>query len=180
MRLVGKRIVMAIAEGYHEHEFWFPYYRFREEGATVVVAGPAVGVVLGEGRNGRDGLPAKILTSIAQETLEPRRDALYLPGGIWSPLELRAHEAMINLVRSSMRAGEIVAAICHAPWILVSAGVLVGRRISCARDMRVDAINAGATVVDEPCVSDGNLITAEYYAYLPEHLRAVITALEAK
>ena len=179
MSLDGKRIIIAIAEGYHEHEFWYPYYRFREEGAEVVAAGPKTGTVFGEGRNGRDGLPAVVTRTIEQELADARWDALYLPGGIWSPLALRAHPPMLGLVCLAMSQETPVAAICHATWVLASAGVLSGKRVSCPSDMATDATNAGATVAAEHCVVDGNLITAEYFAYLPEHLRAVIGVLTA-
>jgi protease I len=173
----GKRVVIVIAEGYHEHEFWYPYYRFREAGVEVAVAGPEAGTVLGEGRHGKDGLPAKIEVAVADELAEPRLDLLYLPGGVWSPMRLRAHEPTLALVRWAMEQNKLVAAICHATWILASAGVLAGRAVSCPRDMAADARNAGAVYSTEKCVVDGNLITAEYYAFLPEHLRAVVGAL---
>ncbi len=176
MKLKGYRAVIVIADGYHEHEFWFPYYRFKEEGAEVLVAGPEVKTVYGEGRHGTDGLPAEITHSVDQVTaLE--FDVLYLPGGIWSPLRLRSHLPTINLVRQAMTDEVIVAAICHAPWILVSADVIRGRRLTCPRDMAVDVTNAGGIYVEQPCVRDGNLITAIYFGYLPEHFQVLIPAM---
>jgi protease I len=179
MRLKGHKIVIVIADGYHEHEFWYPYYRFKEEGAQVIVAGPETGTVYGEGRNGMDGLPA-VITHTVKQAADLGYDAVYLPGGIYGPLELRAHEPTLELVRNAMANGAIVAAICHSPWILVSADVIRGRRLTCPEDIAPDVINAGGIYVKEKCVRDGNLITAEYYAYLPEHLRMLIPAIEEK
>jgi protease I len=176
MRLAGKTVVIPISDGYHEHEFWFPYYRFQEEGATVIPAAPSPGVVFGEGRHGKDGLPARITHTI-EKVAALDIDLLYLPGGIWSPLALRAHPPMLELVRSTMERGHLVAAICHAQWILVSAGVVGGRRLTCPPDMADDVRNAGGIYVEEKCVRDGNLITAVYFAYLPEQFRVLLPAL---
>jgi len=176
LRLQGRKVGILIANGYHEHEFWFPYYRFREEGAEVFVGGPAVGVVYGEGRNGRDGLAAKVTHTVEQVAEQPL-DVLYLPGGIYGPLELRAHRPTLALVRQAMGQGIIVAAICHGQWILVSAGVVKGRRLTCPPDMADDVKNAGGIYVADDWVRDGNLITAHYFAYLPEQFRLLIPAI---
>jgi protease I len=71
----------------------------------------------------------------------------------------------------------VVAAICHAQWILVSAGVVDGRRLTCPPDMADDVRNAGGIYVEERCVRDGNLVTAVYFAYLPEQFRVLIPAI---
>ena len=76
-----------------------------------------------------------------------------------------------------MEENKIVAAICHAPWILISAQVVRGRRISCPPDMTIDITNAGGIYTNKKCVRDGNLITAEYYAHLPEMFRTLIPVL---
>jgi protease I len=176
MRLAGKTVVMPVAEGVHDHEFWYPYYRFREEGARVVVAGPVKGTIFGEGRHGTDGLPLEVTHTI-DEVAGMAMDCLFIPGGIYGPLTLRAHEPTLALVRRVIATPTIVAAICHGQWVLVSAGVLRGRRLTCPDDMAADVINAGGDYVVEPAVRDGNLITAIYYAYLPEHFRLLIPAL---
>ena len=175
--LEGSRVAILIAEGYHDHEFWFPYYRFLEEGAEVVVAGPETGTVLGEGRHGKDGLPARVKHTV-QEIMEQEFDLVYIPGGIWAPLTLRAHQPTLDFVRKAMRDGIIVAAICHASWVLVSADLVNGRRIACPRDMAVDVKNAGGIHVEEGAVKDDNLITAVYFGYLPEQFRILIPALQ--
>ena len=176
MKLKGRRIAIIIADGYHEHEFWFPYYRFREEGAEVIVAGPELGIVYGEGRHGKDGLPAKVTHSVEQ-VADMNLDVLYLPGGIFSPLALRAHRPTLDLVRSAMENEIIVAAICHGQWILVSAGVIKGRRLTCPPDMADDVKNAGGIYIEEKCVRDKNLITAVYFAYLPEQFQVLMPAI---
>jgi protease I len=174
--LNGRRIALLIAEGYHEHEFWFPYYRLREAGAEVVVAGPELGSVRGEGPSGRDGLPAEV-THTVEQAAGMRPDAVYLPGGIYGPLRLRAHEPTLALVREAMRRGVVVAAICHAQWILVSAGVVRGRKLTGPPDMAVDITNAGGDYQKARAVRDGNLITAVYFGYLPEQFSLLMPAL---
>jgi protease I len=177
MDLKGVRILMVIADGYHDHEFWFPYYRFLEAGATVTVAGPAKGTVYGEGRHGLDGLPARATHTVTAAARRPF-DCLYLPGGIYGPLTLRAHAPTLDLVRRAMRTKKIVAAICHAQWILVSAGVVRGRTLTCPGDMAVDVTNAGGRFVRKAAVRDGNLITAVYFGYLPQQFRLLMPALK--
>jgi len=177
MELEGRRAILVIADGYHDHEFWFPYYRLKEAGLEITVAGPRVGTVYGEGRHGTDGLPAEV-THTVEEVADAEHDLLYLPGGLFCPMRLRAHTPTLDLVRKSMSEGVLVAAICHAQWTLVSADVVRGRRLTCPRDMSVDVINAGGIYVEEPCVRDGNLITAVYFAYLPQQFQVLIPALQ--
>jgi len=175
-RLEGCRVAIIIADGYHDHEFWFPYYRFREEGAEVVVAGPKPGTVYGEGLHGKDGLPAEVTHTI-EEIMEEDLDVVYLPGGLWAPMTLRAHSPTLQFVRKALEEDRIVAAICHASWILVSADLVRGRKIACPSDMAVDVSNAGGVYVDDASVRAGNLITAVYFGYLPEQLRLLVPAI---
>ena len=174
LRLLGKTVVIIIAEGYHDHEFWFPYYRFLEEGAKVIVAAPQAGIVYGEGRNGKDGLEAMadIKTDDLPETLP---DILFLPGGIYGPLELRAIQSVRNYVKRCMDANILVCAICHGPWILTAADVVRGKTVACPRDMQWDVTGAGGTYTTENVVLDGNLLTAHYYGNLPEMFQVLFT-----
>ena len=174
MRLKGKTAVILIAEGYHDHEFWFPYYRFVEEGAEVVVAAPKAGIVYGEGRNGKDGLEAMADIAISDLSTD-LPDILFLPGGIYGPLELRSIEAVRNYVKRCMDANRLVCAICHGPWILSAADVLKGRKVACPRDMQWDVTGAGGIYSPDPVVLDGNLLTAHYYGNLPEMFRVLFT-----
>ena len=175
-RLTGKTVVILIAEGYHEHEFWFPYYRFLEEDATVIVAAPQAGIVYGEGRNGKDGLEA-IADIAISELSENSPDILFLPGGIYGPLTLRNMESVQNYVRRCVDEGVLVCAICHAPWILISANVINGKTVSCPPDMSWDVVGAGATYSSEAVSLDGNLLTAVYFARLPEMFQVLFASI---
>lgn len=178
-RLTGRRIALLAAEGAHEHEFWVPYYRFVEEGATVIVAGPEKGqTYLGEGRSGKDGLHL-FPTDAAIADLDPEQlDALIIPGGIFGPLTLRNDAATLALVRQMDGRRKIIGAICHAQWVLVSADILRGRRCTSPDDMAVDMRNAGGNWVKQEAVRDGHLITSIYFGYLPAFLRLLIDAIE--
>jgi protease I len=177
-RLEGKTIALLSATGVHEHEFWVPYYRFREEGATVLVCGPEAGVVYrGEGRNGKDGLDLAPTDAAIAEVDADAIDALVIPGGIYGPLELRNHEPALRLLRAMDERGKVIGAICHGQWVLVSADVLRGRRATSPRDIAPDLRNAGAEWVDEEVVRDGNLVTAVYFGYLPGFLRTLVEAI---
>jgi protease I len=179
MELAGKRVGILIATGYHEHELLFPYYRLKEAGAEVIVAGPEGGVtVYGEGRHGMDGLPFETEVAIGELNAD-ELDAIHLPGGIYGPMFLRDREDVCALVRAMVERGRIVGAICHAPWILVSADVVRGRKVACPRDMAVDVRNAGAVYVEDHVVQDGPIVTGVYFGYLPEYMRVFMEAVAA-
>lgn len=180
-KLAGLRIALIIADGTHDHEYWFPYYRFREAGAEVITAAPRLGVFRGEGTDGKNGYPMKADTLVDELDVD-NLDALYLPGGIFGPMTLRFHQPTLKLVRDMMAADKIVASICHAQWILVSADVLRGRKVTGPRDMVVDMVNAGAIYEEDDGVQamslrDGKLFTSPGFMYLPEQFRDLMPAL---
>jgi protease I len=176
--LEGKTIGLMSATGVHEHEFWVPYYRFREEGAQILVCGLAAGIVYqGEGRNGKDGLDLAATDAAVADVDPDGIDALVIPGGIYGPLELRNHEPTLRLVRAMDECSKVIGAICHGQWVLVSADVLRGRRATSPRDIAPDLRNAGAEWVDEEVVRDGNLVTAVYFGYLPQFCRTLVEAI---
>ncbi|MGI6114968.1 DJ-1/PfpI family protein [Luoshenia tenuis] len=167
MRYQGKRVAIIVDTGTHDHEFWFPYYRFLEEGAQVVVAGLEPGQVLGEGVNGKDGLPIPVDCKIDELRAE-EIDLLFLPGGIYGPLRLRMYQPLIELVRACHARGTLICSICHAPWILISAGLVRGRTIACPPDIAVDIENAGGVPTEEPAVLDKGVLSSVYFGRLPE------------
>jgi protease I len=178
-RLRGRRIALLAATGVHEHEFWVPYYRFKEEGASVAVCGARQGAIYrGEGRHGQDGLDLARTEATCDEVDPESLDALVIPGGIYGPLALRANAGVLGLIRALHSRGKVIGAICHGQWVMVSAGILRGRKATSPGDIAVDLTNAGAEWVDQEAVRDGNLITAVYFGYLPAFLRLLIEAIE--
>jgi protease I len=104
-------------------------------------------------------------------------DAVLLPGGCWNPDALRADQHARDFVRAMFEAGKPTTAICHGQWVMVSAGILKGRRATAVWNIQIDLANAGATVPDEPCVVDGNLITARFPYDLPRLIQAMVRQL---
>jgi protease I len=178
-RLSGKKIAILAAEGTHEHEFWVPFYRFKEEDADVIVCGFEKGAVYkGEGRKGKEGCDLAPVDEKIDEVKADNIDALIIPGGIFGPLALRRHEPTLELVREMDKQKKVIGAICHAQWVLVSADILKGVRSTSPDDMAVDMKNAGAVWVNEEAVRDGHIITSIYFGYLPAFMRLLIEAIE--
>jgi protease I len=105
-------------------------------------------------------------------------DALVLPGGVVNPDKLRMDPKAIALVKDFAAAGKPIASICHGPWLLVEADVLRGRRATAWYSIRTDLKNAGATVIDEEVVVDGNLITSRMPSDIPAFTTAIVAALQ--
>jgi protease I len=103
-------------------------------------------------------------------------DGLVVPGG-WAPDKLRRYPAVLDLVRSVHQQGKIVAAICHAGWVLASAGIVKGRRVTGSAGIKDDLVNAGATWVDAPAFRDGNLVWGRVVEDIPDFCRELIQAL---
>ncbi len=170
MKLQGKKVAILIENNYQELEFWYPYHRLREEGAEVIVVGTGR-----DGYTSKFGYPAK--EDVKASDLDSSSvDAVVIPGG-YAPDLMRVDEGMINLVQKAHESGKIVAAICHAGWVLVSAGVLKGKKATAVRMIRDDMVNAGCEFVDAEVVRDGNLITSRVPVDLPAFMREIISAL---
>lgn len=171
MELQDKRVMIFIEEMFNTFEFWYPFYRLKEAGAEVVVVGPDKGQTY----TGKPGTEAG--SDAAAEAVSAREfDALVIPGG-YAPDRMRRHPAMVNLVRDMDAAGKVVAAICHAGWMLASAGILNGRRATSFFAIKDDMVHAGALWEDRDVVVDRNLITSRTPDDLPAFMRAVIQAL---
>jgi len=170
MKLTGKRVAVLVADLYQELEFWYPYLRLKEEGAEVVAVGPEEGEY-----KSKLGYPAKADLAAAMARAEDF-DAVIIPGG-YAPDYMRRSPELVALVRKMTEQGKVVAAICHGGWMLCSARVVKGKRVTSFYAIRDDLENAGATWVDKPVVRDGNLITSRVPSDLPAFLREVISAL---
>ena len=173
MRLSGKRVLILCGPDYEDMELHYPRYRLIEEGADVVVAGTGEATY-----KGKKGYPITVDAQVSD--LDARDfDAVVIPGG-YAPDHMRRSEALLCLVREMYEEGKTVAAICHAPWVAISAGILKGKRMTCVPAIKDDVINAGADYVDEPVVVDGNLVTSRRPDDLPMFLPAVIEAIASR
>ena len=171
MRLKGKRVAILAENLYQEMELWVPYYRLKEEGAEVRV----VGTGGAKGYASKHGYPVSVDLQ-AEAVSAMVFDAVIIPGG-YAPDLMRRSEAMVRLVREAFQHGKLVAAICHAGWMLVSAGILRGKRATSFVSIKDDMVNAGAAWVDQEVVVDGNLITSRKPDDLPAFCREIVTAL---
>ncbi|NLI82647.1 MAG: type 1 glutamine amidotransferase [Deltaproteobacteria bacterium] len=188
--LRGKKVFMVVAQEYEDIELLYPILRLSEEGAEILVVPVRMGhhprpYLETKPVTGRFGHPVPIpvmpegrryRTQPLEEIQAGEIDALFFPGG-FSPDYLRRHEDVLHLVRKCHEKGKILAAICHGPWVLISAGVLRGRRVTGVVAVRDDLINAGAEYMDAPAVRDGNIITGRVPNDLPEFCREIIEAL---
>lgn len=174
MKLQGKKIAVLVADQYQELEVWYPLLRFREDGAET----HAVGAEAGHTYASKKGYPVEADRSIASVRAS-EYDAVVIPGG-WAPDALRQDERVLNFVREMHASKKIVAAICHAGWVLTSAGIVSGKRATCFVAIKDDMIHAGANYTDEEVVVDGNLITSRKPADLPAFCREVANALAAQ
>lgn len=171
MRLKGKKVVLLIENMYQDLEFWVPYYRLKEEGAEVTVVGS------GSSRTctSKYGYPAEVEKE-AKEIDVSRYDGVVIPGG-YAPDLMRRYPDMVRIVREAHQKGKVVAAICHAGWMLASAGILRGKKVTCFFAIKDDLVHAGANYADEEVVCDGNLITSRKPDDLPAFCREIVAAL---
>jgi len=172
MSLKGKRVAILAENLYQEMELWVPYYRLKEAGAAVKV----IGTGSAKSYTSKHGYPVTV-DAAADEVKAKDFDAVIIPGG-YAPDLMRRSTAMVGLVREAFQQGKVVAAICHAGWMLCSAGILKGKTATCFHAIKDDMVNAGARYVDEEVVVDGNLITSRKPDDIPAFCREIIKALE--
>jgi protease I len=169
--LDGRRVVCLVGDDYEDLELWYPKLRLEEAGAAVVIAGQAAGHTYA----GKHGYPCRSDAAVA----ELRGDdfaAIVIPGG-WMPDKLRRDAQVLELTRHFARAGKLVASICHGPWIMISAGVCRGVRMTSTPGIRDDLVNAGAEWADAPVVVDRHFVTSRRPPDLPAFGAAIVAFL---
>jgi protease I len=166
--LENKKFAILIEDMFNVFEFWYPYYRLKEEGAEIIVVGSGRTDVF----SGKPGTECKADVS-ATDVTAGDFDGLVIPGG-YAPDMMRRHPAMVSLVKDMYQENKLVAAICHAGWMLASADILRGRKVTSFFEIKDDLIHAGAVWVDQDVVVDGNLITSRTPDDLPVFMKAII------
>ena len=156
--LSGKTVAVLATDGFEQVELTEPMKALKEAGATVEIVAPKGGQI--QGFNHFDKGDMFRVDRTLEEADAGRYDALLMPGGAHNPDQLRVERAATDFVRAFFDAGKPVAAICHAPWVLIDAGVAEGRRLTSYKTIRTDLRNAGAEVVDEEVVVDQGLVTS--------------------
>lgn len=170
MELQGKRVAILAEDLYEDIELWYPFYRMLEAGAAVTVLG--TGKAVYQGKHGITIHSEREASAAAAAEF----DAVIVPGG-YAPDRLRRHGGSLDLVREMWDQGKLVAMICHAGWVAISAGIVRGRRLTSFFSIRDDLENAGAHRLDQEVVRDGQLISSRSPADLPAFCRSIIDAL---
>jgi protease I len=172
--LTGKKVAVLAEDIYENLELWYPVLRLREAGATVTIVGPKAG----ETYKSKEGYPAKADISM-DDARAADFDAVVVPGG-FAPDKMRRYPAMLRFVRETFEQGKVVASICHAAWVPISAGIVKGKTMTCVSAIKDDLINAGAHYVDKEVVVDGNVISSRTPPDLPAFCREIINALATR
>jgi protease I len=171
MKLKGKKVACLVGPEFEDLEFWVPVMRLREEGAVVTIVGSESKTVYA----GKHGVPATSEIS-AEEVINDPFDALVIPGG-WAPDKLRRTPAVLELVRNVDKRGGIIAMICHAGWVGISAGIVKGHAATGSTAIKDDIINAGGTWRDESAFRDGNLVWGRVVSDIPNFCRVLVKAI---
>ena len=168
-----KTVLILVGPEYEDLEVWYPKLRLEEAGYRTPLAG------IGEREyRGKHGYPCVVEGHVREWAAEDLAGIL-APGG-WAPDKLRRDADVLRLVREVHERGRMVATICHGPWILISAGIVRGRRLTSTVGIRDDVVNAGAEWIDAPTVTDGNIVSARVPKDLPAFGVAMLDVLRAQ
>ena len=168
-----KRAVIITAQGFQDEEFVYPYYRLLEAGFSVDVATKDKVTVFG-----KFGIPARPTVS-TDELKTENYELVLLPGGFEAPDRVRLLPEVLEFIRQMDQQKKLIAAICHGPWILISAGITKGRRMTAYWSIEADIRNSGADYQHKvPVVVDGNVITSPHYNNNGDFMKAVVAYFE--
>ena len=170
------RILIVATDGFEEWELFGPREILQKRGAEVVLASPKRDPIQATVHDdpGKTIRPDLTVDEASAEDF----DALILPGGVRNPDHLRTNARVIQLIKDFADQGKPVGAICHGPWLLVEADLLRGRTATSWPSIRTDLRNAGANVVDEAAVTDGNIVTSRNPQDVEEFTNAIIDLVE--
>jgi len=174
MSLRGKQVAVLVDEGYEDLEFWVPLMRLQEEGVKTHVVGTLAGKRVMSKTGGLEAVIQVVPSDLTVEQLT----AVVVPGG-WAPDKLRRDGSITRLVGDMYRHGKVVAMICHAGLVGISAGIVKGHRATGSLGIKDDLVNAGATWVDQPAFRDGNLVWGRVVPDIPSFCRELVAALMA-
>ena len=171
MKLKGKKVLSLIHHDFEDLELLYPYYRVIEEGASVVMAGEKAN----EKYIGKYGVPH--VSDIAYGDVRPENfDALLVPGG-WAPDKIRRFPEVLKIVQHMHANQKPIGQICHAGWVLISAKILNGIKVTSTPGIKDDMENAGGIWVDTPALVDGHIVSAQRPPDLPAYMRLFVECL---
>ncbi|MFW6050864.1 MAG: type 1 glutamine amidotransferase domain-containing protein [Myxococcota bacterium] len=166
-------IAILVGPEYEDLEVWYPRLRLEEAGYEVQLVG------IGEPHyTGKNGYPCTVDRQV-EELSSEHLLGIFAPGG-WAPDKIRRNPTALELVREVHEAGRMVATICHGGWVLISAGVVSGKRMTSVEAIKDDLVNAGARWEDAPVVVDGNLVSSRRPPDLPELAKAMLGVLKER
>ena len=168
-----KKIALLVGKDFEDMEVMYPLYRLIEAGFSVDVIGedPA-----GTKYMGKNGYPCVSTLEIAKAKAKDY-SGLVAPGG-WMPDKLRRNPQVLKLVADIDKQGGAIASICHGPWILISAGIVRGKKMTSTPALKDDLVNAGAKWVDDEVTVDGRMVTSRKPDDLPAFMREILKLLE--
>lgn len=162
-----KKVAILVEDLYQDLEVWYPILRLKEEGIEVVVVGTGKGTY-----RGKYGYPIEENVPV-QKVTAGDFDGVVIPGG-YAPDILRRYPEINSFVKEINDRGGVVASICHGGWVLISAGIVRGKRLTSFFAIKDDLVNAGAQYEDSEVVVDGNLVTSRKPDDLPAFMKAII------
>ncbi|MFS4446516.1 type 1 glutamine amidotransferase domain-containing protein [Maribacter sp. 2307UL18-2] len=165
MKLENKKVAILATDGFEKSELFEPLEALRNEGATVHIISDTDGDI--KSWDETDWGESIAVDKKVVSANESDYNALVLPGGVINPDKLRTNETALDFIRKFFSSGKPVAAICHAPWLLISAGVIKGREVTSYHSIKDDVINAGGKWVDKKVVVDQGLVTSRNPNDLP-------------
>lgn len=166
------RILIIATDGFEQSELFDPRQALIDAGAEVVLASPGIEPIQGMKHDEKGDTITPEITLDAVKIAE--YDGLVLPGGVGNPDTLRINEKAVGIIRAFVESGKPVAAICHAPWLLIEADAVSGKTVTSWPSVRTDLANAGAQVVDQAVAIDGNIITSRK----PDDIPAFVDAFK--
>ena len=167
-----KKVAILLENLFDERELIYPYFRLLEAGYDVHLVGAEQGATYAS----KAGV-TEVSTHASSQIKAADYAGVVIPGG-FSPDNMRRTQATVDFVREMDRAGKVIAAICHGPWMMASACDLKGKKITSFRSIKDDLIHAGADYLDQEVVVDGHLITSRTPKDLPAFLKAILAKLE--
>src|SRR6267142_4073650 len=172
MELSGKKIAILATNGFEQSELEVPRDRLKKAGATVEIVSLAAGEI--KGWDKKDwGRSVKVDKTLNQASANDY-DAIVLPGGQINPDLLRVEPKALKFIKDIFNAKKVVAAVCHAPWLLIETGIAKGRRMTSFKSIKTDVANAGATWEDSEVVVDQGVITSRNPSDLPAFSAKII------
>lgn len=168
----NKKIIALVYDDFEDLELWYPILRLREAGIEVDIVGPEENMHY----TGKYGVPAK--SSKSFHTIDYKKyDGVLIPGG-WAPDKLRRYKSVLAIVQYMDKHKRFIGQICHAGWVTISAGILKGINVTSTPGIKDDMKNAGAIWHDQPCITDGHIISSRRPPDLPEYTKAILDFLK--